>query len=125
MALAKQTGQVRLQRLVRSTLASPVWLVCRLHRPQSSGQRVALVTIGVLEAAVVAEGPLLHLQVEPGVGVDDVAKVAVLGAVLLHDDFAAVFEDPGINQFRAIRAQRLGLSWAGLSGEAEWASPYR
>jgi hypothetical protein len=53
----------------------------------------------IFEAAVVAEGPLFHLQIEPGVRVDDVAEVAVVGAVLLHDDFAAVFKYPGINQF--------------------------
>ncbi len=37
-ALAKQTGQVRLQRLVRSTLASALCEVCSEHSPQSSGQ---------------------------------------------------------------------------------------
>ena len=63
----------------------------------------------VFQAAVVAERPLLHLQVELGVGVDDVAEVAMVRAGLLHDDLAAVFKDPGINQFRAIRAERLGL----------------
>ena len=31
----------------------------------------------VVQAAVVAEGPLLHLQVQFGVGIDDVAKLAV------------------------------------------------
>src|ERR1035438_5184447 len=64
---------------------------------------------GVFQAPVVAEGPLLHLQIELGVAVHDVAEVAVILAVLLHHDFAAVFKDPGINQFRAIRAKRLGL----------------
>ena len=49
---------------------------------------------GIFQAAVVAEGPLLHLQVQPRVGIDDVAEVAVVRAVLLHDDLAGVFEDP-------------------------------
>src|SRR5271157_472907 len=46
LALAKHTGQVRLQRLVRSRLARPVWLVCRLQIPQSVGQVAALATDG-------------------------------------------------------------------------------
>jgi len=29
-------------------------------------------------------------------------------AVLLHDNFAAVFKDRGINQLRAVGAERLG-----------------
>ena len=71
----------------------------------------------VLQAAVVAERPLLHLQVEPGVGVDDVAELAVVRAALLHDHFAAFFEDPGIDQLRAFRAKRLGgLGQALLQG---------
>src|ERR1017187_7934539 len=64
---------------------------------------------GVLQAPVVAEGPLLHLQIEFDVAVHDVAEVAVIFAVLLHHDLAVVFKNPGINQFRAIRAKRLGL----------------
>jgi hypothetical protein len=48
-------------------VGEPVWLVCRLHRPQSSGQLVASVTI-VFEAAVVAEGPLFHLQIQRASG---------------------------------------------------------
>ena len=73
---------------------------------------------GVFEAAVVAEGPLLHLQVQPGVGIDDVAEVAVVRAVLLHDDFAAVFKDAGINQLRCNPGRATGWFWAGLFAEA-------
>ena len=64
---------------------------------------------GVFEAAVVAERPLLHFQIELRVGINDVAKIAMVRTVLLHDDFAALFQDSGINQFRAIGAKRLCL----------------
>ena len=64
---------------------------------------------GIFEAAIIAEAPLFHLQVEPGVGVHDVAEVAVLGAMLFHDDFAVIFEDAGVDQFRALGAKRLRL----------------
>jgi hypothetical protein len=37
LAFAKQIGQARLHRLVRSMLPRAVWLVCRWHRPQSRG----------------------------------------------------------------------------------------
>src|ERR1035441_529971 len=77
---------------------------------------------GVFQAPVIAEGPLLHLQIQFDVAVHDVAEVAMVLAVLLHDDLAAVFKDPGINQFRAIRAKRLGLFGQsllqGLNGRA-------
>ena len=61
-----------------------------------------------MKAAVVAEAPLLHLQVQLGVGIDDVAKLAVFRAALLHHDFAGVLKDRGINQLRAFGAERPG-----------------
>jgi len=64
---------------------------------------------GVLQAAVVSEGPLLHLEVEFDVGVDDVAEVAMVGAVLLHHHRAGVLKYRGIHQLRAIRSERPGL----------------
>src|ERR1035441_6534444 len=42
------------------TLARPVWLVWRLHRPQSSGQRVALVTMGFSRPRL---SPKLHSSI--------------------------------------------------------------
>jgi len=46
LALAKQMGQRRLQRLVRSMLEQDRRAECRSHRPQSSGQTFAPVIWG-------------------------------------------------------------------------------
>ena len=62
----------------------------------------------ILEAAIIAERPLFHLQVELHVGEDDVAEVAVLGAAFFHHDFAVVGEDVGVDYLAAFGAQRLG-----------------
>ena len=80
---------------------------------------------GVFEAAVVAEGPFLHFQVQPGVGIDDVAEVAVFGAALLHDDLAGVFKDSGVNQLPAIGAEGLGGFGQAIRQRRELASPYK
>ena len=58
----------------------------------------------VVQAAVVAKGPLLHLQVQSGIGEDNIPEVAVVLAALLHDHFAAFFKYPGINELRALGA---------------------
>jgi hypothetical protein len=101
LALAKQTGQVRLHRLVRYTLAR---LVAEVEIAEAAivGTAGGGGDDGVFQAAIVAERPLLHLEIEPGVGGDDVAEIAVVRAVLLHHDFAGIFADGGINQLRAI-----------------------
>jgi len=53
------------KRFVRSTLASTVWLVCRVARRRNRpGKRVASVTTGLCRPRFVAKGPLLHLQVQ-------------------------------------------------------------
>jgi len=63
-----------------SSLTRPVGLVCMLQSPQSVGYSLGLGHDGVAQTAIIAEGPLLHLEVEAGLGVDVVAKLAMLGS---------------------------------------------
>ncbi len=59
------------------------------------------------DSAVVAELPLLHLQIKLDVGRDDVAEIAVLRTRLLHDHLALLFENQCGDDLDALRAQRL------------------
>ncbi len=68
----------------------------------------ALVDRGIGEPEVVAELPLLHLEVKLYVGVDAVAEIAVLLAGLFHHDPAILFKNEGVNDLPALWAQRLG-----------------
>ncbi len=63
---------------------------------------------GVGQPAAVAELPFLHLQVQSGVGIDDVAKLAVGRATLLHHHFAGILKYPGVNELRTFRTERPG-----------------
>ncbi len=114
-------------RVGEANRAGQVAAVGQIHigEPGVAGVHVAQAAIGgtllgiaynrVHRAAIVAEAPLLHLQVQPGVGRYDVAKLAMLRAPLFHDHLAAVFEDRGIDQFAALGAERLrGLRQARL-----------
>ena len=67
--------------MVRSTFASAVCEVCMLHRPQSSGHVTTALDLRIRQAEIVAEVPLLHLEVQLDVAEDDVAKLPVLGAL--------------------------------------------
>ena len=80
-----------------------------VHRAQATivGAMSGVRDGGIRQSAIVAEDPLFHLQIELGIGVDDVAKLAVLGAALFHHDFAVVFANDGVDHLRALRAQRL------------------
>ena len=60
-----------------------------------------------LNAALVLEAALLAQQVEPRVGGDLVAEVAVLGAGLLHPDRAVALVAAAEDQAGALRAERL------------------
>src|ERR1039457_3906055 len=61
----------------------------------------------IRQAAAVAEGPLLHLQVEARVREHDVAEFAMAGTRLLHDHAAVFLENPRRQNLSALRAQRL------------------
>jgi len=62
----------------------------------------------VLNSPVVAELEFLHLEIELGVGIDLVPKVAVLRAGFLHVNRALLFEQPCLDHLQAFRADRLG-----------------
>ena len=65
------------------------------HKPAIVRTGLPAFDLRIRQAEVVAEVPFFHLQVQIDVAEDDVAKVAVLGAGLLHHDFAVVVEDVG------------------------------
>ena len=61
----------------------------------------------VLQATIVAEFPLFHLEVKAGVGVDLVAEVAVRQAGFLHVNGAVLLEKPRLNHLQAFGADGL------------------
>ncbi len=71
------------------------------------GTLLGVSDLRVQQPAVVAEAPVLHLQVKLGVGVDGVLEIAVFGAGLLHDDAPVFFGNDRLNQLGAFGAERL------------------
>src|SRR5579864_8866657 len=71
--------------------------------------RLAALDLRIGKPEVVAEVPLLHLEIEFDVAEDDVAKAAMLGAGLFHYDLALVGEDICRDDLIAFRTERFGL----------------
>ncbi len=82
-----------------------------VHAAQAAIVRTRLATLHlrIRQAKIVAEVPLLHLEIELDVAEDDVAKLAVLGAALFHYHFAVFGEDIGHDHLVAFRTERFGL----------------
>ena len=82
-----------------------------VHAAQPAVVRTGLAALDlrIRQSQVVAEVPLLHLEIELDVAEDDVAKLAVLGTAFLHHHFAAIGEDVGRDHLGAFGAERLGL----------------
>ena len=69
----------------------------------------------VFKAPVVAELELFHLEIESGIGIDLVPKLAVLHTGFFHVNRAILFEQPRLDHLQAFRADRLrGLGQAFL-----------
>ncbi len=82
-----------------------------VHAAQAAIVRTRLATfhLRIRQAKIVAEVPFLHLEIEFDVAEDDVAKVAMLDATLLHHHFAIFGEDIGQDNLVAFRTERLRL----------------
>jgi hypothetical protein len=64
--------------------------------------------LGILNAPVVAELELLHLEIEPRIRIDQVSKIAVPSAVFFHVNGTIPLEEPGVYYFQTFRADGLG-----------------
>ncbi len=82
-----------------------------MHRAQAAlvGTVLRVGDCWIRQSAVVAEVPLLHLEIELHVGINEVAEVAVLGAVLFHEDLAVFLEQTRVDYLGAVGAERLSL----------------
>src|SRR5271157_2846674 len=76
-------------------------------KPTIVRTRLRAFDLRVRQPEIVAEIPLLHLQVEPGIAEHNVAKLAVVRTRLLHHDLAVLLDYSGGNDLRTFRAQRL------------------
>ena len=78
-----------------------------VHAAQAAivGTRLSAFDLRIGEPEIVAEVPLLHLEVEFDVAEDDVAKAAMLGAGLLHHHLAVVGEDIRRDDLIAFRTE--------------------
>jgi hypothetical protein len=88
-----------------------------VHGADAAILRAALGVLfgGVQQAAVVAELPLLHFQVELSVREYDVPEVTVFRARLGHDHTAVFFEDCCVDEAGALRTEGASrLRQAGL-----------
>jgi hypothetical protein len=111
------TGSVGVGETHRAGHVAPVGQV-QVRETRVAGVQVAQAAIfraglggghgRVGQAAVVAELPFFHFQVQFGVGVDDVAKLAVGRATLLHHHLARILKYLGVNELGAFRTERPG-----------------
>ena len=71
----------------------------------------------VFDSTIVTELELLHLEIKPCIGIDQVPKFAVLDTAFFHVNRTILLEQPRLNSLQAFRANGLcGLGQALLQG---------